>query len=493
MSNLKAIHEATRLQTNNKLMVVGHPLSGYASVEQVLHGCGLQAAAASKTQGLSPTQVSDMLLRAYRVPPLGATQALEALSPLNPSPVWQTLALDLLVDNLEQELWGWSDPQAIYLLDFWKNLDHQLAFVLVYDSPQASMASLFENPEVDCTEDVMQAASANWLAYNEALLNFYLCNTERCLLVHGQQVKAKTADYLRQVKHQMGLELQMLLGDDLSEEHSQLISSAQSSSSWLAMKTQLCSRVMAANPKVTQMYADLQSVASLPQGNVMKKPSLDTDMAVLSKFVALHRSNLKIQQYVEELKTAKEAQEQQYLAALARDEVNQHAAVAAADYVSSNKAIEEESQMLLEELHKVQEELEANHIQNQLLLFKLQQAEEKLNPKFRGAANLIKQDLPYRLGSALVQCPQSITHYLALPRKLQKITKDFKNSQVKLSEQRIPSLLDFEDRHEAERVKQHLSYRFGEVLVNAGSNPFSWLLTPFKLKKAHSNWRMSRA
>jgi hypothetical protein len=36
MSNLKAIHEATRLQPINKLMVVGHPLSGYAAVEQVL-------------------------------------------------------------------------------------------------------------------------------------------------------------------------------------------------------------------------------------------------------------------------------------------------------------------------------------------------------------------------------------------------------------------------------------------------------------------------
>jgi acetolactate synthase small subunit len=177
----------------------------------------------------------------------------------------------------------------------------------------------------------------------------------------------------------------------------------------------------------------------------------------------------------------------------ARDEVNQHAAVAAAEYVTSNKALEEENQMLLEELHKVQEELEANHIQNQLLLFKVQQAEEKLNPKLRGAANLIKQDLPYRLGSAVVRCPQSIPHYLALPRKLQRITKDFKDSQVKLSEQRIPCLLDFEDRHEAERVKQHLSYRFGEVLVKAGGNPFHWLLMPYKLKKAHSNWRMSRA
>lgn len=120
MSNLKAIHEATRLQPINKLMVVGHPLSGLACVEQLLHDSGLKPAAKSKAQGLNPAQVSEMVLRAYRVPPVDALQALEVVHPITPSPVWQTLALDLLLGNIEHDLWGWSDPQAVYLLDYWK-------------------------------------------------------------------------------------------------------------------------------------------------------------------------------------------------------------------------------------------------------------------------------------------------------------------------------------------------------------------------------------
>lgn len=36
MSNLKAIHQAMRLQPIDKLMVVGQHLSGYTSVERVL-------------------------------------------------------------------------------------------------------------------------------------------------------------------------------------------------------------------------------------------------------------------------------------------------------------------------------------------------------------------------------------------------------------------------------------------------------------------------
>ncbi len=444
-----------RLQPIDKLMVVGHPLSGYASVEQVLHSCGLKPAATSKTQGLSPTQVSDMLMRAYRVQPLTALQALENIKPIIPSPVWQSLALDLLLGNLDQELWGWSDPQAIYLLDYWKNLDHQLAFVLVYESPQASIAGLFDKPDVDCTEEVVQAASANWLAYNEALLNFYLGNTERCLLVHGQQVRAKTADYLRQVQHQMGVELQMPWGG---------VGGEVKHSAWNALQTELCARVLSANPKMALMYADLQSVASLPQGDVKAKPSFITDMALLSKFVALNRSNLRFQRYVEELKAAKEVQEQQYLAALAedrqrnieelrqkeaellsrvgeldgqlqqaREEVNQHAAVAAAEYVTSNKALEEENELLLLQLHQVQEELVKYYLENE----EIRNNEKKQSEEaIQQAIEKVKKHLSYRVGSILVKHGKTPLGWMQIPLEIVRQVKDFRKNQ-RLNAQQI--------------------------------------------------------
>jgi hypothetical protein len=448
--------------------------------------------------------------------------------------------LDLLVGNLEQELWGWADPQAIYLLDYWKNLDHQLAFVLVYDSPQASMAGLFDNPEVDCTEDVVQAASANWLAYNEALLNFYLGNTESCLLVHGQQVRAQTADYLKQVKHQMGVELQMPVVEALSEEHSQSVSSSldqsSSSSSWLAMKTQLCSRVLAANPKMAQMYTDLQSVASMPQGHVKNQPSFDTDMAVLSKFVALHRSNLKIQRYVEELKAAKEAQEQalnqqlatlvqsfekahayghamaqekQHLAALAddrqrnieelrrkeaellsrvgeldgqlqqaRDEVNQHAAVAAADYVTSNKALEEENQMLLEELHKVQEKMEEFYMESQKLKTQDQIKTPIVN---EGAVYRVKQHLSYRLGTTLTRYRKTPWGWIWMPFAIGKEIFEYRAYKKSQAGRTTRPIHSYSDAYEANQIQKEAEYQLGKTIVQSINNPIDWLLAPIKV------------
>lgn len=464
MSNLKAIHEATRLQPINKLMVVGHPLSGYAAVEQVLHGSGLQAAVASKTQGLSPTQVSDMLLRAYRVPPLEATQALEALSPINPSPVWQTLALDLLVGNLEQELWGWADPQAIYLLDYWKNLDHQLAFVLVYDSPQASMAGLFDNPEVDCTEDVVQAASANWLAYNEALLNFYLGNTERCLLVHGQQVRAQTADYLKQVKHQMGVELQMPV-NGLRREVKQ--------TGWHALQVELCSRVLAANPKVTQMYADLQSVASMPQGHVKNQPSFDTDMAVLSKFVALHRSNLKIQRYVEELKAAKEAQEQalnQQLATLVQSFEKAHA------YGHAMAQEKQHLQKLAEEQEVILATTKQNESELQKRVSELTEYINKNHEEINNEKTELEKKYNYKMG--LIENENE-----ELTKELHKVMNELE--QKFLEHLEYTKNIQIEENKNIEdavnKVKLHLSYRLGSILVSNSKKPWLWLWLPIAM------------
>ncbi|MFP5486373.1 MAG: hypothetical protein ACLGHV_11995, partial [Gammaproteobacteria bacterium] len=173
----------------NQIVVVGHPLSGFEGVESLLIRCGMQAAAPSQREGLSAADIGATLLKAHRVIPLDALQTHGPIQPLQPGPIWQSLALDLLLGNIDHDLWGWSDPQAVYLLDYWKNLDPQLAFMLVYDTPQDLIARAFDNPEVECTPEALQTAVDNWQAYNEALLHFYHRNPQRCMLVHAAQVR----------------------------------------------------------------------------------------------------------------------------------------------------------------------------------------------------------------------------------------------------------------------------------------------------------------
>ena len=552
MSNLKAIHEASRLQPINKLMVVGHPLSGLASVEQLLHDSGLKPAAKSKAQGLSPAQVSEMVLRAYRVPPLDALQVLEVVNPITPSPVWQTLALDLMLGNIEHDLWGWSDPQAVYLLDYWKNLDNQVAFVLVYDSPQDTLTRLFNQPDVECNADIIASVVTTWLAYNEALLNFYLGNTERCLLVNSQQVSAKSTDYLLQVRHQMGVDLQ-LLSDEAP--------SPSAPSAWQVLQLQLIDSVLAGQTKALHLYADLQSVASLPFKAIPDSASEQTALAVLQTFVQMHRTNLRIQQKETELlaklqdlniqldkakqesqdakeavsqalntsKTNQLAQEQAYQAQLRQQaqvlqqketellaklqdlnnqldkakqdtkdaatkaSLAQDAAVKAAlakvpppapapatapvtvVAAADTKALEEENQLLLEQLHLVQEELERYYLENQ----DLKKSQEKPKAQHYGAAERIQKQLSYRLGATMIANSRSLGGWLRMPFALAGQVRSYRADLRAKAGHKYPPIEAYADAHEAEQYRQHLSYQLGQTMLQNSKSPWGWLKMPF--------------
>jgi hypothetical protein len=574
MSNLKAIHEASRLQPINKLMVVGHPLSGLASVEQLLHDSGLKPAAKSKAQGLSPAQVSEMVLRAYRVPPVDALQVLEVVNPIMPSPVWQTLALDLMLGNIEHDLWGWSDPQAVYLLDYWKNLDNQVAFVLVYDSPQDTLTRLFNQPDVECNADIIASVVTTWLAFNEALLNFYLGNTERCLLVNSQQVSAKSTDYLLQVRHQMGVDLQLL-----SDE----VPSPSAPSAWQVLQLQLIDSVLAGQTKALHLYADLQSVASLPFKAIPDSASEQTALAVLQTFVQMHRTNLRIQQKEIELlaklqdlniqldkakqesqdakeavsqalntsKTNQLAQEQAYQAqlrqqaqvlqhkeaellaklqdlnnqldkakqdtkdaatkaSLAQEAVAKAEAKAAASEeaakaaianipppapapvtfvaAADTKALEEENQLLLEQLHLVQEELERYYLENQ----DLKKKQPKPADKVYGAAQRVQQQLNYRLGATMIAHSRSLKGWLHMPTALLGEVRVYRKEQSTEAAQMLPPLETYADAHEAERYRKHLSYQLGQTMLKHAKTPWGWLLMPLALAGTANSFGKAR-
>jgi hypothetical protein len=491
MSNLKAIHEATRLQPINKLMVVGHPLSGLACVEQLLHDSGLKPAAKSKAQGLNPAQVSEMVLRAYRVPPVDALQALEVVHPITPSPVWQTLALDLLLGNIEHDLWGWSDPQAVYLLDYWKNLDNQVAFVLVYDSPQDTLTRLFNQPDVECNADLVASVLTTWLAYNEALLNFYLGNTERCLLVNSQQVSAQSADYLLQVRHQMGVNLQLASDEPPSPS---------APSAWQVLQLQLIDSVLAGQTKALHLYADLQSVASLPFKAIPDSASEQTALAVLQTFVQMHRTNLRIQQKEAELlaklqdlniqldQAKQDAKDDATKASLAQDAAVKAAlakvpppapapvtVVAAAD----TKALEEENQLLLEQLHLVQEELERYYLENQ----DLKKSQAKPKTQHYGAAERIQKQLSYRLGATMIANSRSLGGWLRMPIALADQVRAYRADLRAKAGQKYPPIEAYADAHEAERYRQHLSYQLGQTMLQNSKSIWGWIKMPFALPR----------
>ena len=113
----------------------GHPYSGFQLAYEALSQAGLGRSQPSYRESLSPTELHEKIFKAYELDPFD----LNAIAAIRPGKVWQNLAVDLFAGNMEQKNWGWADDKSVWLLEFWKELDPQVHFVLVYSTPEFAL------------------------------------------------------------------------------------------------------------------------------------------------------------------------------------------------------------------------------------------------------------------------------------------------------------------------------------------------------------------
>lgn len=140
-----------------------------------------------------------------------------------------------------------------------------------------------------------------------------------------------------------------------------------------------------------------------------------------------------------------------------------------------NQQIKQENDLLIKQLHQVQEELERYYLENQKLK---SQKQEPAKSVYYGAADRVKEDLPYRLGATMVSHSKSAKDLATLPLALAKEYREFQKSG---KSEELPPLDAFQDVNEAEKVKKHLSYRLGKTLVDGLKSPKDMVDLPVKL------------
>lgn len=156
----------------NKIIIVGHPNSNLDIAEKISLQYGMGIPRLSKRENLSPQDITKIICKAYNAPKISEVTNISEFSPLQVSAVWHGMALDLFLNNLERKFWGWSDPYAIYTLDYWASLDENLTFILVYDHPR-SVLEQAANSQESFINNTIEHLIDNWIAYNTALLDFY--------------------------------------------------------------------------------------------------------------------------------------------------------------------------------------------------------------------------------------------------------------------------------------------------------------------------------
>lgn len=145
----------------------------------------------------------------------------------------------------------------------------------------------------------------------------------------------------------------------------------------------------------------------------------------------------------------------------------------------ASQDVQQENELLITQLHQVQEELEKYYLENQRLKAEQEMLREPVKPIYYGAADRVKQDLPYRLGSTMVNHSKSTKDLAKLPFALAQEYREFQKQQDVQGE--LPPVEEYQDSHEAEKVKKHLSYRLGKTLVDGVKSPKEILGLPAKL------------
>ncbi|MER2554400.1 MAG: hypothetical protein ABTQ28_14170 [Thauera sp.] len=392
----------------HKFIIVGHPQSGYQEVENLLHECGMGKANPSRREGLLPAQISEMLRQAHGTPALAALTAPEQIEQIGTAPIWHGMAMDLMLGNLDQRFWGWSDPGAIHLLEYWKQLDPSINFVFVYADPQSALVG----PGADDALSV-DAKLSNWQAFNAAMLHFYNRNPKRSVLVHAEQVRHSVRVYLQQLRTQLNAPLNeppahVLLGTDEADtqpavsELEASVGGAPAVSELVAEQEPVAGRLhgagvedsgnasvlsrfvaghcVAQNPPVVQLYDELQAVANLPFEFGMLAAPADAAWVALqmnTRWAARQRVALREQEA--QLVTVQQQADDRRLALQrvgeeverkqkALDTSENRIAELGAELerlrveLAGHAETSEENELLLSQLHEVQEELERQFV-----------------------------------------------------------------------------------------------------------------------------------
>ncbi|MFN3734240.1 chromosome partitioning protein ParA [Comamonas testosteroni] len=406
----------------NKIIVVGHPQSGFEDVEELLLDCGMAEAMPSRREGFMAAQISETLVKVHGAVPVQHVCVADQLAQIEVAPVWQGMALDLMLANMEQPLWGWADAQAVYLLDYWKSQDPQTVFVLVFDEPQ-SVFTRQALEHADASPQEQEARINGWVAYNSALLHFHLRHPQRSLLVHAAQVQTSAHSYLQQLSLHVDAQLHLpseavrsevkchdqdlshgaiLLRADMAGQQKQTMD-GNALAQWLAQQ------LLEEYPQAGELYEQLQAAASLPQGShaqlgrqLLAEDQVNPRRKAWAIFVAQQKGmqgqmrhlqqlgktldeqarlaqerQAEIEQLTRLISNIEATNQQQALQMLRRAEQIEH--LSQAGLVAQQRAEEQqrllksqltqleaqgqEKQLLLKQLHKVQEELESRYLQ----------------------------------------------------------------------------------------------------------------------------------
>ena len=506
-----------------KVLIVGHPSSNYQTIEKLLHSYGMLPALPSKQTNMAASEIDATLIKSINKE-VSSYPAVPVQ--LTIGSIWDSLAMDLFLGNIDQTLWGWSDSKAISLLNYWRDMDEDIHFVFTYTHPSSV---LLHEITVESDEKFITQTIQEWINYNQTLLDFYKDNSERCLLVHSEQAIHSTKNYLNQVSDHIEASWQLLDIENINQDQKQL-SALKNESNELCIGEKansltnfLADYLIQTFPQANKLYKELQSYANLPL-NLEEKKTVSKRISAMAAWQSMLQQSYKYEQQLQEQQQAYLNQEQELIRRLNSEQ--------------------EENSSLIRQLHTTQEDFEKlETIKNQILSLNEQQKAKlednqreiaqqkaKLEDNQREIAQqkakleesqqeTIQQRV--KLEESQREIAQKVENWkqeqVRLQNQLQEQNQRKEESQLEkqlnaykeenllilqqlhlVQEELERSLLEKKNKVEnlrpiyygaADRVRNYLSYQLGASMIKSSKSLGGWLMMPFSLLKVTKEFK----
>jgi hypothetical protein len=324
------------------LLTCGHVSSGFELVHEVLQAAGLAMAQPSRREQLSATDLQARLLKTLGIDAQSGAEAPAVLGQL-----WRELAVDLFLANMSADAWGWADAATVPLLDFWHDFDTQSRFVLVYSSPEFAVARALRGQAA--TAESVDRILTNWIACNHRLLHFFHRHRARCEVVNVMSALHAPAELMQHLAGRWGLPLQ-----------APAIAAMPRAAS--AVAGRLARALVQHRTDAQALFAELESVTCVDGSAAAVAEALQawTEYSAQQNELELARADAdKLRREMARLQQAHE-----------------HAQKTIADRAqwvdpgpmqAAQLELRKENELLLAQLHRVQEELEQHFLRNQQL------------------------------------------------------------------------------------------------------------------------------
>ena len=288
---------------------------------------------------------------------------------ITPPPYYLERAKKLIKENASlSQPWGWKEPRTTLFLNFWANFLPEAKFLFVYRAPWDLLDSLYRRGD-DIFHRHPEFALQVWMAYNQAILDLYHAQSDRCLLINIDAIIQEPTRLTKTIEDKLSISLSE--PDFSLYDHSLLRKPAHQ-----FQRPQIIQRHF---PEAFQLYCNLNKAANYTDNIIAELEHLPSSTAwVLQDWLDVKRIERKLEQEKKDYQEHLERVSHQLGESQARAQANQSQIEQLQQQLQELTQIQLQFERSQQELAETRSQLEQRNSELATTQIQLTQSQERI-------------------------------------------------------------------------------------------------------------------